>query len=590
MKSYGKILGKVVAGFLGMYLVMMSIFTYSKQIDVRKEYENHIFDVLHTSEQSVQEAYTKENIATMTESNIVVDENNKSYNIEGEMIASGISWGGNSLINEMLTRKIKYGTDFKVFGAAAVFKYGECIARSGNYLTCSAVDWNLNPIEGGNKYIDLEKYLSKQEVLALLEKIREIREDSNKIIWIRAGGYSNGNEILPTLIEVLEISRRDEYGWRDEDAQMVKSYEFKQEGNEELEEYYSDNWEIESPIDLARYTTGNGEKEQDYMVDEKMTEKTFNRIKALEAKLYEWNEEVANRERKYSWERKWNEVTYSTYQQVETETGIYNLALGMQYAPWSIAMYELKLVYVFSGIAGLIMSMILTLGLWRTEKKQQLLEKNRRMLIDAIGHELKTPLGIISSYSEGLKEKIAEEKREHYLDVIMDETHRMNALILEMLNLSKLESGAYKLKLEHFKINDLLRASLKNKEKLFEDGQIQLVLEDGEALEVAADYSCIEKVINNILMNAISHTPVNGKIAIKIEGRKVSIENEGESIPEEKLKAIWQSFYKAEKIENRSGEGTGLGLAIVKEILELHGWKYGAKNIEGGVSFWFEVK
>ncbi len=460
MRAYGKILRKVLLGFLALYLVMMFIFTYSKQVDVRQEYENHIFDVLYSLEEAIKNVYAKSNVEKAIETE-VTEEVNENQEDQGEEVASATSWYAPPLINEILTRETQYNYNFNMYGAAVVFKKGEVIGKSGNYLICSAVDWNLNPKEGGNKYIDLGAYLSDEQLIKLLGKIRAIKEDSNKIIWIRAGGYSKGNEVLPTTIEILEIERsKDGTGWHDKDAKIIESYQFEQEKIEGLEVYYSDNWDIESSIDLARYSTGDG---NDYMVHKKMTPATYERIKRLEEHLYQWKESG------YEWQRKWNEVTYTVYFPVKTETGQYTLALTLQYQPLFVALRDLKLVYLFSGLAGIVMSLILTGGLWKAEKKQLLLEKNRRALVDAIGHELKTPLGIIGSYSEGLKEKIAEDKKDHYLDVIIDETQKMNALILEMLQLSKLESDAYCLKLEQFSLNDLIKVYLKNKQKLFAD-------------------------------------------------------------------------------------------------------------------------
>ena len=492
------------------------------------------------------------------------------------------SWSLSPVMNEILTKETKYSHKFNMYGAAAVFKEGECIGKSGNYLVSSAVDWYLNPKEGGNKYIDLEAYLSEKQLIELLGKIREIIEDGNKIIWIRAGGYSRGQEVLPTTIEVLEIERsKDGSGWKDEDAQVIVSYEFDKENVEGLESYYLDNWNIESTIDLARYS---GKKRGQQMVQKKMTKATFDKIKKLEARLYQWEEEG------YEWKKTWNEVTYYGYFPVETETGDYTLALTLQYQPWSVALKELKIVYLFSGLAGSIMSLILTGGLWKAEKKQLLLEKNRRVLIDAIAHELKTPLGIIEAYSEGLREKVAEDKKDHYLAVMIDEIQKMDQLILEMLQLSKLESNAYMMNLEQLSLNHLIKSSLKNKQKLFEDKQIQLKTNLEEETEIVADHSGMEKVMNNLLMNAIEHTPVGGTIEVRIKQGKVSVQNEGKGIPKEKMNQIWESFYKVEEANNRSGNGVGLGLAITRQILEKHHMTYGVKNTDQGVEFWFMIK
>ena len=99
---------------------------------------------------------------------------------------------------------------------------------------------------------------------------------------------------------------------------------------------------------------------------------------------------------------------------------------------------------------------------------------------------------------------------------------------------------------------------------LIEDKQITTVMKIDEKSEVTADYRCMEQVVSNLLLNAIQHTDIGGTIWISLVEDKVEIENKGAPIPEDKLKLIWNAFYKVEEINNRSGEGSGLGLSIVK--------------------------
>lgn len=270
--------------------------------------------------------------------------------------------------------------------------------------------------------------------------------------------------------------------------------------------------------------------------------------------------------------------------------GVYGLAFTLQFNPWSVAINQLRLVYIFSGIVVGLMMLILTRGIRHIYKKQELLEKNRRAFIDAVAHELKTPLAMIQAYSEGLKERIAEEKREAYLEVIIDETAKMNELILEMLKLTKLEDGAYILKLETFVMKKLIEEVVQAKGRLIEDKQITTVMKIDEKSEVTADYRCMEQVVSNLLLNAIQHTDIGGTIWISLVEGKVEIENKGAPIPEDKLKLIWNAFYKVQEINNRSGEGSGLGVSIVKNMLELHKLSFGVENTEEGVKFWFNLR
>ena len=196
-------------------------------------------------------------------------------------------------------------------------------------------------------------------------------------------------------------------------------------------------------------------------------------------------------------------------------------------------------------------------------------------------------LGIIKAYSESIKENVSERKRDYYLDVIIDETDKMDKLVLEMLDLSKLESRAYELKKEAFCINELFSKILKKNEKLLNDKNIKINYKSDEIYEIEGDYFRLEQVIDNLLSNAMNHA--KEKINITIENRVVTIENDGEHISEDKINLIWDMFYKEDESRERSERRSGIGLAIVKNILELHNMEFGALNTEFGVKFWFKI-
>ncbi|KZL88453.1 sensor histidine kinase [Clostridium magnum] len=227
--------------------------------------------------------------------------------------------------------------------------------------------------------------------------------------------------------------------------------------------------------------------------------------------------------------------------------------------------------------------------------KERSLEKMRKEFIASVSHEFKTPLGVIKGFAEGVKDNIAEEKREYYIDVILDEIGKMDELVLDLLDLSRLESKVYKLKLEHFHVINLIdevqsrlltRANEKNL-------LVELQYEQAD-IEVYADRRRIEQVITNILSNAIRHTSINGNIQINVVKKDcsayVSIENSGEHILEEDLIKIWDRFYRVEKSRDRKTGGTGLGLPIVKNILLLHESNFGVENTDSGVRFYFTLK
>jgi signal transduction histidine kinase len=134
-------------------------------------------------------------------------------------------------------------------------------------------------------------------------------------------------------------------------------------------------------------------------------------------------------------------------------------------------------------------------------------------------------------------------------------------------------------------------------ERIFTRYQEALVIKGINAQIIASDdyvINCdvklIEQAISNFLSNAVWHTPVDGEIKISItknDGHVLfSIENSGQHIPPDKIKHIWDAYYKTDTARSNP-KGTGLGLSIVKNILDAHGFKYGAENTESGVKIWF---
>ena len=219
-------------------------------------------------------------------------------------------------------------------------------------------------------------------------------------------------------------------------------------------------------------------------------------------------------------------------------------------------------------------------------------EQNRRQMTSNIAHELKTPLAVIHSYAEGLKEHIAEDKRDKYIDVILAEAERTDGMVLEMLDLSRLEAGKVKLSRDDFSLVTLTRSIFEKLEMAAQEKKLQIeFLFPEDFTTITADESRIAQVIENFATNAIKYTPVGGHILVKIQtgrsGITFSIENDSEPLSSEALSKVWDTFYRTD--EARSGGGPGLGLAIAKNIVELHGGKCSAQNTKTGVEFSFTI-
>lgn len=218
-------------------------------------------------------------------------------------------------------------------------------------------------------------------------------------------------------------------------------------------------------------------------------------------------------------------------------------------------------------------------------------EEGRRQLVSNLAHELKTPLAVIHSYAEGLKEHIAEDKREKYLSILLSETERMDAMVLEMLDLSRLEAGKVKLARDTFSLGDLARETFGRLERAMEAKNLTLTWDIPERSDIVADEARIAQVMENFATNALKYTPPGGKIHASItliQGMtRFSLTNTSPPLSSDALTHVFDSFYRAD--DARAGHGTGLGLAISRQIVELHGGSCRAENVPSGVRFSFQL-
>ncbi|MGG5736486.1 MULTISPECIES: sensor histidine kinase [Bacillus] len=226
-------------------------------------------------------------------------------------------------------------------------------------------------------------------------------------------------------------------------------------------------------------------------------------------------------------------------------------------------------------------------------ERERQLEKTRKEFISGVSHELKTPLSVIRSFAEGIQDGVSKDTT-YYTNVILEETENMNRLIVEMLELAKLESGTYKLEMSTFSIGELIQQVYTKLLFSMEEKHLQVDIHVDSSLFVKANRSRIEQVVVNLLSNAIRYTPDGEKIHVSVveteDTVKIEIENTGNPIPEESLEKIWDRFYRLDASRSRHTGGTGLGLSIVKNILDLHRAEYGVYNTTNSVVFYFNLQ
>ena len=221
----------------------------------------------------------------------------------------------------------------------------------------------------------------------------------------------------------------------------------------------------------------------------------------------------------------------------------------------------------------------------------------RRDLMANVSHDLKTPLTMIKAYAEMIKDITIDDKEKTIknLDVIIEETERLNILVNDILELSKLQNNQDNLDIEEFDIVSLIKDILRRYEIIKETENYNLILESPESIIVKADKKRISQVIYNLINNAVNYTGDDLRVIVRLTEESkdclVEIIDTGKGIDEEDLQNIWNRYYKQEKNHKRNIVGTGLGLSIVKNILEQHQFDYGVKSIKNhGTTFYFKIK
>lgn len=221
-------------------------------------------------------------------------------------------------------------------------------------------------------------------------------------------------------------------------------------------------------------------------------------------------------------------------------------------------------------------------------------EHLQRELIANVSHDLRTPLTMITAYSEVMRDIPGENTTEN-VQVVIEEAQRLTNLVNDMLDVSKLQSGVLKLEPQVYDLTAGVERVMERYAKLKEqDGYIIQFFHDGHVF-VEADEPKIYQVLYNLINNAINYIGEDKFVQVRqiLDGDRVRIEVEdtGNGIPADEMENVWERYYKIDKTHKRAITGTGLGLSIVKNILKLHEAEFGVESQEGkGSIFWFALK
>ncbi len=224
------------------------------------------------------------------------------------------------------------------------------------------------------------------------------------------------------------------------------------------------------------------------------------------------------------------------------------------------------------------------------------LEEDQRKFVSNVSHDFRSPLTSIKGYVEAMLDgTIPVENQEKYLNIILFETERLNKLTASLLELNKYGSHRALLDITTFDINDTIRLTAQTFEGACKDRRIsfELIL-TGQTLFVQADIGKFQRVIYNLIDNAIKFSPSESVITVEttVKNEKifVAVKDRGSGIPKESLGKIWERFYKTDPSRGKDKKGTGLGLAIVKEIIQSHKENINVISTEGvGTEFIFSL-
>ena len=221
--------------------------------------------------------------------------------------------------------------------------------------------------------------------------------------------------------------------------------------------------------------------------------------------------------------------------------------------------------------------------------ERQKLENMQRDFVANVSHELKTPLTTIKSYTETLRCGGVDDKKmaDNFLEIIEAETDRMNRLVKDLLQLSRLDYKQEKWYKKDSNLISLLNATVTKVELTAKtkNQHLNLIFNENEKIMVVIDKDGIEQVLLNVLSNAIKYTQDSGRIdidAFKVgKNAQIIVTDNGMGIPEKELSRVFERFFRVDKARSRAMGGTGLGLSISKQIIEEHNGSIEIESKEG---------
>ena len=242
----------------------------------------------------------------------------------------------------------------------------------------------------------------------------------------------------------------------------------------------------------------------------------------------------------------------------------------------------------------------LTAALNSLSKQLQQNEQLQKELIANVSHELRAPLSVIRGYAETVRDVSwpDEAKRTQHLNLISQESERLERIVKDILDYSRLQAGTGKLDITRFELLPLLENLISRYSQIAEKRSIGIKLKSS-FVQVLFDRDRLEQVCANLLQNAIQYSYSATIIEIEVTSLnssnygvpalRLAISSQGDTIPQNELDLIWERYHRSNQLHSDNVIGTGLGLAIVRSILEQHNVDFGVSSQAGQTTFWFDL-
>ncbi len=477
-----------------------------------------------------------------------------------------------------------------------------------------ADDFNTNTFDSGIlNYNDFIQSINEED-LAVIRDYLHIKKDKDGYYYALTctSIYYNpeNGRVYPKTVEIRKIKYDDSIIY---DKEFKKTFELNPEYTDESNLYIADEMYvspciingqfvcndfssgnlIEAPFEPIDYTmldpaTGiigkTGLFSYLYTNGGDYNIKTTDFVRSENAITYEEDMEKFSQEsenRNYSDNEQWHQDT----DQYVNSLSYLDQIIGIKYAK-RINLLEYCADTLIIGISSiflffLIITLILIIMMCKMMKAQLVEEEKRSELTNALAHDIKTPLFIISGYAQNLKENVNNDKRDHYCDRIIDKTQEVNSLIHKMLELSRPDDFSKSLMLEDININKTVEDILSEFETL-PDGKT-FKLNSNEKCNVNADKELIKRTLMNLISNAVTYSESDSEITIDISKNAFSISNQCTHISQSDIKHLTEPYYRVDK--SRNTKGNGLGLSIVKTVADAHRYKLNIKICDNIITF-----